>query len=123
MTEMTEITVIDRMYAALVAGDVAGACGCYTVDAVIWHGFDRVGMTRDEAAQSWAAMTAHFPERRVSDVRRQPTPTGFVQQLNWHARTHEGKWMGWPVCIVVEIRDGLIARIDEYIDRAGWFEG
>ena len=31
--------------------------------------------------------------------------------------------MGWPVCIVVEIRDGLIARIDEYIDRAGWFEG
>lgn len=120
---MTEANVIDRMYAALVAGDVAEACDCFTVDAVIWHGFDRVEMTSDEAAHGWAVMTAQFPDRRVSDVRRQPITVGFIQQLNWHARKSEGIWMGWPVCIVVEVRDGLIARIDEYIDRAGWFAG
>ena len=120
---MTDTNVIDRMYTALVAGDVAAACACYTADAVIWHGFDRLEMTRDDAAQSWAAMTVHFPERRVSDVRRHLTPTGFVHQLNWHGRAADGKWMGWPVCVMVEVRDGLIARLDEYIDRAGWFEG
>jgi ketosteroid isomerase-like protein len=118
---MSEATIIDRMYAALVAGDVPAARACYAEDAIIWHGFDRIEMTRDEAAATWEAQATHFAERRVSAVRCQPTPTGFVQQLYWHVRTSEGKWMAWALCVVVEIRDGLIARLDEYIDRAGSF--
>jgi ketosteroid isomerase-like protein len=116
-------TIIDQMYAALVAGDVTAAHACYSEDAIIWHGFDRIEMTRDEAAKGWEAMNAAFPERRVSNVRCQPTPTGFVQQLVWHVKSGEGKWMAWPLCVVVEVRDGQITRLDEYIDRAGWFEG
>ncbi|MFM9979256.1 MAG: nuclear transport factor 2 family protein [Sphingomonadaceae bacterium] len=120
---MTDTTIIDRMYDGLTSGDVAVARNCFTADAVIWHGFDRIAMNRDAAASDWQAMCDKFPERGVSDVRCQPTPTGLVQQHVWHMRTSEGKAMAWPVCLVVEIRDGLIARIDEYIDRAGWFEG
>ena len=119
---MTGTNIIDRMYAGLVSGDVAAARDCYTPDAVIWHSFDRIAMSRDAAAESWTAMCGHFPERRVTDVRREATTTGFVQQLVWHVRTKEGKWMGWPVCIVSEVRNGLITRLDEYLDRAGWFE-
>ncbi|GGA37203.1 nuclear transport factor 2 family protein [Sphingomonas psychrolutea] len=118
---MTDTNIIDRMYTGLVSGDVEAARDCYTPDAVIWHGFDRITMTRDAAAESWTAMCAQFPERRLSDVRRQPTPTGFVQQHVWQMLTKEGKWMNWPVCLVVEVRDGLMIRLDEYLDRAAWY--
>jgi ketosteroid isomerase-like protein len=119
---MIEETVIDRMYAGLAAGDVKAALACFTPDAVIWHGFDRIKMSLAEAAPGWEAMISHFPERFATNVRCQPTPTGFVQQHEWHVRTADGKSLAWPLCIVVEIRDGLIARLDEYIDRAGSFE-
>lgn len=119
---MTEMNVIDRMFAGLAAGDVTAACACFTPDAVIWHGFDRIAQTPDEAAKDWSAMIAHFPERAAVDVRRQVTPTGFVQQHLWVSRTGEGKRIAWPICIVVRVEDGLIARLDEYIDRAGRFD-
>ncbi len=115
--------IIDQMYDALAAGDVAAARACYAPDAVIWHSFDRLELTPDQAAKDWEALIATFPERGSRDVRRQPTPTGFVQQHVWFVRTADGKNMAWPLCIVVEVEDGLIKRLDEYIDRAGWFEG
>ena len=118
---MSDDHIIDRMFAALSAGDVAAACACFGLNATIWHGFDAIAQTAKEVAISWKAMIAHFPERGVVDVRRQPTPTGFVQQHLWTARTADGRAMAWPVCVVVQITDGLIARLDEYIDRAGSF--
>lgn len=118
---MSDGHIIDRMFAALAAGDVASACACFARDAVIWHGFDAIAQTPEQAAVDWTAMIAHFPERGVVDVRRQPTSTGFVQQHLWLARTAEGRAMAWPVCIVVQMSGDLIVRLDEYIDRAGSF--
>ena len=55
--------------------------------------------------------------RRFTDVRRHGIDGGFVQQhvlnLDW------GSGSGaLPGCIVVQLRDGLISRIDEYLDGA-----
>lgn len=119
---MSDDHVIDRLFGALAGGDVAAACACFAPEATIWHGFDAIAQTPEQAAESWNAMIAHFPERGVADVRRQPTPTGFVQQHLWTARTDDGQAMAWPVCIVVEIGGGLIVRLDEYVDRSGSFE-
>ncbi len=119
---MTDVNIVDRMYGALAAGDIASACDCYTDDAIIWHGFDRIEQSRDEAAKAWEDLAKTFAAQFATNVRRQPLAKGYVQQHEWHAQTADGKWMAWPICIVVEIRNGLIARLDEYIDRAGSFE-
>jgi hypothetical protein len=37
------------------------------------------------------------------------------------AKTQAGDMVGWAICVVVKIKNGLITRIDEYIDRAGKF--
>lgn len=113
--------VIDRLFGALEAGDLQAAGDCLRDDARVWHCFDRVSHDRDHILSDWKQFIADFPERFVQDVRRQATPTGFVQQHVMVARTAAGRQMAWPVCVVVTTLGGKITHLDEYIDRAGYF--
>jgi ketosteroid isomerase-like protein len=114
--------VIDRLFAALAQGDLAAAAACCTPDVRVWHSFDGVAHDLAGIMAEWQGLVAGFPERAFVDVRRQPTPQGFVQQHVMLVRTASGVRKAWPLCIVVRIADGLIARLDEYIDRAGTFD-
>ena len=67
-------------------------------------------------------MATSFSERGVADVRRQQTPTGYVQQHLFVVRGKDGVRKAWPVCIVVRVQDGKIARLDEYIDLSAAFD-
>lgn len=120
MTDM-DCSAVDRLFDALGAGDVAAATACLTADARVWHGFDGIAQTPDEAARGWAGFIAAFPERAFVDARRQVTATGCVQQHMMVARLADGSRKAWPVCVVIRIERGLIARLDEYIDPAGAF--
>jgi len=113
--------VIDRMFGALAAGDLTAVRGCYTADGLVWHGFDGVALGLDAVLAQWRGLIDAFSEREVVDVRRQKIPGGFCQQHVMVVRLADGGRKAWPVCIVVQIADGLIARLDEYIDRAGFF--
>lgn len=119
---MSEINVIDRLFTALETGDSAEAGMCFTPDGALWHSFDGVVMTPDQVKASWEGMAKNFSKRVVTDVRRQPTPSGFVQQHLMVFTTADGTRKAWPVCVVVRISDGLISRLDEYVDRAGSFD-
>ena len=122
MTRSDDGAVIDRMFAALSAGDLAAAAECFTSDARLWHSFDCVAHDLAGVMGEWQGLVANFRYRDFVDVRRQPTPGGFVQQHVMIGTTASGVRKAWPVCIVVRIERGLIARLDEYIDRAGVFE-
>ncbi|MCW1428369.1 nuclear transport factor 2 family protein [Novosphingobium sp. JCM 18896] len=115
-------SVIDRMFAALAAGKVEAALACLSDDAKIWHGFDCLAHDKAAMRAQYRGLVDGFPARDFVDVRRQATPTGFVQQHVMTATTPSGQRKAWPACIVVRIENGLITRLDEYIDRAGAFE-
>lgn len=110
---------VDQMFEALARGDIAAARATCTPDARIWHSYDRVALDLDGIAEQWAALVAGTAERGISDVRRQPTPDGLVQQHLFYIRPAGGARKIWPVCVVARIEGGRIARLDEYIDRAG----
>ena len=118
MTDAAAGAVIERAFTALAAGDLEAARACFTL---VWHGFDGVARDVDETMKDWTGLVAAFEERFITDIRRQPTPDGFVQQHLFVMRPNGGQRRAWPVCIVVKIADGRIARLDEYIDRAGSF--
>lgn len=119
---MSETTAVDRMFEALARGDVAAARATCTPDARIWHSYDRVAHDLDSIAREWEGLIAGTDEREIVDIRRQPTPDGFVQQHLFYIRPKGGGDRKiWPVCVVARIEGGLIARLDEYIDRAGAF--
>lgn len=114
--------VIDRLFGALAGGDVQRALDCFADGAKVWHCFDCIAHDKPAMRGQWQALVDNFPERDFVDVRRQPIPGGFVQQHAMTATTASGVRKAWPVCIVVRIENGLIARLDEYIDRAGAFD-
>lgn len=113
--------VIDRMFEALARGDCAAALACFKPDGQLWHGFDGIAHDRPAILEQWQALVDNSVARVVADVRRQATAGGFVQQHVMAVTGASGATKAWPICIVVRIEQGLIARLDEYIDRAGFF--
>ena len=117
-----DLGVVDRLWGALAQGNVDAACDCLTPDARVWHSYDSdaqdVAMTRN----AWTGFVGAFPERAFTDIRRQSTSTGCVQQQTMIVRTQGGTRKAWPVCVVIRIENGKIARLDEYVDRAGSYD-
>ena len=113
--------IIDRMYAALANRDLDAAMACLAPDARVWHCFDGIAQDRAAILAGWTALLAGFPEFAYVDVRRQATVDGFVQQQMMTGRTASGTLVAWAICLVVRLENGLVARVEEYIDRAGRF--
>ena len=115
---MEHIDVIaNRLIAAIEAGDRDALGAVYADDVVVWHNTDQVEMTKEQNLASLDALAAMTTTRRFTDVRRHAVDGGFVQQhvLNLEWSSGSGSL---PGCVVVQLRDGLIARIDEYLDGA-----
>ena len=113
--------IIDRRYGALASCDLDSAMACLAPDARVWHCFDGIAQDRAGILAGWRDLLAAFSKFAFVDVRRQKTTEGFIQQQMMTALTASGEMIAWPICLVVRLENGLIARIDEYIDRAGRF--
>ncbi|CAN7544002.1 nuclear transport factor 2 family protein [Phenylobacterium sp. LjRoot219] len=111
--------VIDQLFDALARGDLAGAQACCTADVVVWHNFDRLPLGLEAVSHGWRELIANFAERAFVDVRREALADGYVQRHLMVARTADGVRRAWPIVIFVTLRDGRIARLDEYLDRGG----
>ncbi len=110
-------TIADRLIGAIEAGDREALGALYADDVVIWHNTDQVEMTKEQNLASLDALTAMTTARRFSDVRRHRIDGGFVQQHVLNLEWSSG-FGALPGCVVVQLRDGLISRIDEYLDGA-----
>lgn len=44
--------------------------------------------------------------------------SGYIQQHVLRGTAPNGVEVAIPACLVVQLRDGLIARLDEYLDSA-----
>jgi ketosteroid isomerase-like protein len=119
---MAEPNILDRFFGSMQPCDTATLRDCLTEDAIVWHSFDHLAMRVGDVVKSWEGMATTYTERGVTDVRRQQTATGYVQQHLFVVRDKDGVRKAWPVCIVVQIRDGRIERLDEYIDLSAAFD-
>ncbi len=115
------VTVADRFFGALEAGDEEAVVRCYAPDARIWHNFDQVSMTAHENAATLREFFSGFPTRRYSEVRRHHVPSyGLVQQHMLQLIRADGRKVDWPGCIILQIVGGKILVLEEYIDLAGF---
>lgn len=119
---MPDDNILDRFFGSMQPCDTAVLRDCLTEDAIVWHSFDRKAMRVEDVVKTWEGMAAAYPERGVTDVRRQQTPSGYVQQHLFVVRGKDGVRKAWPVCVLVQVLDGRIARLDEYIDLSAAFD-
>jgi ketosteroid isomerase-like protein len=118
---VAEGEIIDRMYGALANRDLDGAMACLAPGARVWHCFDGIAQDRAAILAGWTALLAGFSDFAFVDVRRHAIAGGFVQQQMMTGRTPSGALVAWAICLVVRLENGLVARVEEYIDRASRF--
>ncbi len=116
---MDHVALAEKFVNAIEAADVPTIRACYSPSARIWHNFDGIEQTVDENLATLGWLVKRLPERRYDVQRREALPDGFMQQHVLRGRTSAGEVFALPACIVVRVQDGLIVRLDEYLDSAG----
>jgi ketosteroid isomerase-like protein len=106
----------DRFVAAVESSDAQALDAIYARDAVIWRNYDRRAQPRDENIAGITEFPRLFKSFRYVDVRREFFPGGFVQQHVCKGVKANGDPFEVPVCMVIAVSGGRIARIDEYFD-------
>lgn len=110
--------IAERLFAAIEAGDLDAVRDLYAPDAVIWHNTDEAEQTVEQNLRVLGWVVDHLADRRYEEVRRSPTPTGFVQQHVLRCTRGDGTRVEVPACLVVTCAGGRIVRLEEYLDSA-----
>ena len=118
MSAGESLEVADKLFSAIQRGDLEAVRALYAPDAQIWHNHD--GVTQDPNAnlRVLAWVVQNISGVRYEDVRRQATPSGFVQQHVMRGTAPGGKVLALPACLVCTVSGGRITRLDEYLDSA-----
>jgi ketosteroid isomerase-like protein len=118
MTEAEILALAERFMGAIATGDADTVRACYAPDARIWHNNDGVEQTVDQNLRVLGWFMRKLPTRRYRILRREALSDGFLQQPVLEATLPDGTAWAMPACVVIRMRDGLIVRLDEYLDSA-----
>ena len=119
MTATQNNEVADRMFAAIEDGDGARLADLWSDDVTVWR--QGGGAVRDKARalKVIAWFVDSTTDRRYEVLDRQVFGGGFVQQHTVRATDSGGAPLSFRACLVVKVNpEGLITRIDEYLDPA-----
>lgn len=121
MNEAIEIG--KQFFKAIEKGDIETVRNIYHPDVEIWHnvdGLDRrtTGQSREENIALLKMVTRIVRDWEYDVWYREATETGFVQQHILRGLLPKGEKLALPVCIIFQINDGQITRLDEYFDSA-----
>ena len=95
--------VADRLFSAIMRGDVAAIREIYAPDCVIWHNNDKSAQNVDDNLRVLNWVVKHIQGLRYEDIRRQDTPTGFVQQHVLRGTAPNGEALEIHACIVCRV--------------------
>jgi ketosteroid isomerase-like protein len=103
---------------AIERGDIGKVRDTYASDAVIWHNFDGKESTRDENLATLNGFIKAVPTRRYTERKLDVFDSGFVQRHLLVGNLAGGKEVSLAACVVCQVDDGRITRLDEYFDSA-----
>lgn len=118
MTEQEILDFADRFVGAIQAGDVPTVRACYAPGAKIWHNTDNIEQTVDENVKVLEWFMRTLPDRNYRVLRREALKDGFLQQHVLEATLPDGTKWKMSACVVIKMENGLITRLDEYLDSA-----
>jgi ketosteroid isomerase-like protein len=117
MAQETE-TIASEFFAAIARCDLSAVRELYSPDAEIWHNVTGKTQTREENLSLLRYFTGRVSELRYEVLARELFKGGFVQRHILHGKLESGELIAAPVCLVVYVSGGKIARLFEYLDPA-----
>lgn len=115
-TGASALDVAEALFVAIEAGHIDVVRSLYADHAVVWHSHDGALQTPDENILTLAWATNNLSDMRYTEIRRSATSDGFVQQHVLCATNRAGRAVAIPACIVCIVEQGLVTRLDEYLD-------
>ncbi len=107
-----------RFFDALAAGDMDAVRSCYAPEAIVWRNTDRSVRAAEAHVRELGAFAERVTDRRYDDRRVRVFDGGFVHQHVLRCTRADGVAVKVPGCVVCDVVDGRITRLDEYLDSA-----
>ncbi len=115
-TDTDVLDLAERMFGAIEDGDLDTLRSLYRDDFTAWTNFDDSSKSLDATLAVLGWLCAKLPDRRYDVVRREIIDGGFLQQHVLRGTAPDGSPVAMPACVVATVADGLVVRIDEYLD-------
>src|SRR5580693_6187187 len=109
------LKIADKLFRAIENGDVDAIRQIYTAETKIWHNNDNIAQSVEQNLAVLKWVITNIKGLKYTEVRRQATPSGFVQQHVLRGRFKDQE-LALPACIVATVEGGKITRLDEYLD-------
>jgi ketosteroid isomerase-like protein len=114
----SNLDLCDQLFSAIERGDIEAVRSIYAPDAVIWHNNDGLEENPERNLRVLGWVVKNVRDLRYEEIGRQETATGFVQQHVLRGVAPNGTPLEIPACIVCQVKDGRITRLEEYLDSA-----
>jgi ketosteroid isomerase-like protein len=112
-------SVAERLFSAIEAGDVDAVAAMWSDDVTVWHAGDERPSEKARAMRVIEWFVSATADRHYDVLDRRFFDAGFVQQHVLHGTARDGAPYSLRVGIIIVVgRDGLITRIDQYLDPA-----
>jgi hypothetical protein len=112
------LAAADRLFSAVEQGRVEELREIFAPDARIWHNSDNRAITVEQSIKSIQAILKGSSEYRYTEIKRLPTPDGFVQQHVLLITLNSGQKIVDRACCVCSVKDGRVGHMDAYHDSA-----
>lgn len=107
-----------RLFETVEHGDLETLYEIFAPGALVWHNTDDAFTDIPTTVRNLDAIRTSAAEFRYVDIRRSPTPEGFVQQHALIVVMPDGRSIRDMCCCICTVADGRITRMDAYHDSA-----
>lgn len=118
MTQPNAVTVVERFFTALEAGDTDTLTDIYAPDALIWHNDDGGEQGVEDNLRVLRGLHSVVSGLQYEIVRRYAVEDGVFQQHVLRGTLPDGSAVAMPAAMRLVIADGRVTRIEEYLDSA-----
>lgn len=108
----------ERLFWTVEHGDLEDLRNIFADGAVVWHNTDDKLTDVEQTIRNLSVLRSQALKFHYTDIRREPTPTGFVQQHTLLVKTPDGRDVRDMCCCICRVENGRIAHMDAYHDSA-----
>ncbi len=117
-TDTVHRRLCHALFDAIEAGDLDAVAACFAPDFRMW--FNVTGQTSDRDGTLAALRGGYDIQRRrtYNDRQINTFDDGFLARYTLNVVLHDGSAATLWACLVATVHDGLIVRMDEYLDSS-----
>jgi ketosteroid isomerase-like protein len=114
----TALAAGERLFQTVEHGNLEELRTIFSDGAMIWHNTDEKLTDVETTIRNLQKLRSGAQVFRYTEIRREPTLSGFVQQHTLIVQMADGRQMRDVACCICRVDNGRISHMDAYHDSA-----